>query len=473
MGTVYKAEHIHFCELRALKVITPDAANDKSLVKRFMQEAKLARRLQHPNIVRVHDVETAEDGRPFIVMEFIDGRPLKDALDADASMPVLRACTIAKQTAAALNAAHRLRIVHRDITPANIILVGTHESEQVKVLDFGIAKLRQEGANRRQRKELELTRSGVIVGTPAYMSPEQAIGRSGDVDERSDLYSLGVLMYQMFAGTLPFTAGSFDEFCKAHVEAPPKPIKKACPALPDQIADLVMTCLAKKPADRPHSALAIVESIDRWENGGHARETALLQPSAHINERTRPATTRPARFRAPERTTTRRKWALAIGSAAVMLFLAALVFRLAFIARETSNLPRAQAPRPTMSLSTSKTPPSTHPNTPVQIIQESASRRIKSQQPRKTITGQTSRKKQEGIQAEYDSLTARLAAVEESLKQRTADLKDPIKPEITGAIRTSQADLLAAHKLLMNGNIEDAVKRLDRVKEALKYLESL
>ncbi|MFZ0961553.1 MAG: serine/threonine-protein kinase [Terriglobia bacterium] len=178
MGSVYKALHLAFDELRALKVIAPELLTDDLFVKRFKHEAVITRRLQHPNAVRVDDIDEAEDGRPFIVMEFIEGKSLKKLIREEGPLPVPRVCSIVKQSAAALDAAHRLGMVHRDIKPDNIALVDAPDGEMVKVLDFGIAKMKE--ARMGEAAGLTLTGAGVVIGTPQYMSPEQAMGKRGD-----------------------------------------------------------------------------------------------------------------------------------------------------------------------------------------------------------------------------------------------------------------------------------------------------
>jgi formylglycine-generating enzyme required for sulfatase activity/serine/threonine protein kinase len=288
MASVYKALHVRFDELRALKVMAPQLAADASFVRRFMQEAVITRRLQHPNAVRVDDIDEAEDGRPFIVMEYIDGRSLKEVIQREAPMPVERVCVIAKQVAAALDAAHRLGMVHRDIKPANIVLLssnptsdhsprplggegvprsGTGEGvELAKVLDFGIAKLKEAHIEDSQVRHVTLTGAGMVIGTPAYMSPEQAKGVKGDqLDGRSDVYSLAVVMYQMLCGDLPLKADSEVGLLMAHIQTQPLPIRSLRPEVPECIAKLVMRCLEKKPELRPATGQALVEEIERWE----------------------------------------------------------------------------------------------------------------------------------------------------------------------------------------------------------------
>ncbi len=285
MGAVYKALHLRFNELRALKVISVALAAESSFVNRFEKEAVLTRKLQHPNAVRVDDIDEAEDGRPFIVMEYIEGRDLKRVIQAEGTLAVPRVCSIVRQVAAALDAAHELGIVHRDIKPENVVLVGTPGSEQAKVLDFGIAKIREAGAE--QAGGATMTATGVIIGSPSYMSPEQAQGMKGDqLDGRSDLYSLGVVMYQMLTGLLPLKADTTMSMLMAHIQTPPTPLRVARPDLrvPDSVAELVMQLLEKKREARPPSARAVIEAIDQAETevaalGGM---TVVRPPSAAL-----------------------------------------------------------------------------------------------------------------------------------------------------------------------------------------------
>jgi serine/threonine-protein kinase len=245
MAVVYEATHIAFDERRALKVMN---GNDEEFARRFIREAQLTRRLQHPNAVRVDDIEKAEDGRPFIVMEFIEGPSVKDLIK-QGPLPVKRVCDITRQVASALAAAHALGIVHRDIKPTNLMLVDTPAGDHVKVVDFGIARFMK---NYKNDHHLTLTTVGSVIGTPAYMSPEQAAGRSDDeLDGRSDLYSLGVVMYQMLSGDLPIKADSELALLNAQINTPPAPLADRCPDLPEPLTKLVMSCLNKDRADRP------------------------------------------------------------------------------------------------------------------------------------------------------------------------------------------------------------------------------
>jgi len=310
MATVYKALHLGFDELRALKVIHPELANDPSFVKRFGQEAALTRKLQHPNAVRVEDIDQADDGRPFMVMEFIEGQSLQDVIQQQAPLPVPRVCRIAKQIAAALEAAHRLGMIHRDVKPANTLLTRPPRSgadgEVAKVLDFGIAKIREvqlaEGG-------VTLTRTGTSIGTPAYMSPEQALGKTGaGLDGRADLYSLGVVMYEMLTGELPIKAESEVQMLIGQIHSAPPPIRARRPDLPEALEAVVMRCLEKDPARRPASGAALIAQIEAAESG--------VTPGTAPDEMPTTATPRPVPVEplnaAPARRPSRRAWAAAL-----------------------------------------------------------------------------------------------------------------------------------------------------------------
>jgi len=281
MGAVYKALHMHFQELRALKVIAAALASDKKFVKRFEQEAILARKLQHPNAVRVDDIDETEDGQPFIVMEYIEGKNLRDVIAEEGPMTPTRVASIIRQVASALDAAHHLGIIHRDIKPENIVLIQSQKEVVAKVLDFGIAKLK-EGLS--GSSATSMTGTGMVVGTPLYMSPEQAMASPGkDLDGRSDIYSLGVVMYQMLTNELPIQGDTSLQIVMAHIQTPPIPIQcaQAGVKIPQPLADLVMKCLAKNREERPANGQAIIEALDRWELERREKEegeTLLVAP---------------------------------------------------------------------------------------------------------------------------------------------------------------------------------------------------
>jgi tRNA A-37 threonylcarbamoyl transferase component Bud32 len=246
MGTVYKARHVAFGEMRAIKVIDSHLIHDDESLARFRGEAVLARKLLHPNVVRVEDLDRTEDGRPFIVMEYVVGPSLRDVLRKEPGLVQARAVDIVAQACSALAAAHALGILHRDMKPENMMLVPQPDGgELVKVLDFGLAKVLEgfQGAGQQVS-----TQTGMVVGTPEYISPEQAVPAQGlDLDGRSDLYSLGVVLYELLAGHLPFVADTPMGMVLQHLQTTPVPPREAYPerGIPEALSALVMKALEK------------------------------------------------------------------------------------------------------------------------------------------------------------------------------------------------------------------------------------
>jgi serine/threonine-protein kinase len=254
MGAVYRAEHVHMRKTVALKLLLPEFVKVEEVVQRFEREAIAAGRIDHPNVVAASDFGKLDDGSFYLVLEYVDGTSLR-ALLAQGALPAVRALHIARQTALALGAAHAAGVVHRDLKPDNIMLVPAPEGgDRVKVLDFGIARVAPPGQGRDSTK---LTRVGVVMGTIAYMSPEQATGQA--VDERADLYSLGVMLYEMIAGVVPFDAELPSQvLARQLVEAPP-PLPEGTPP---PLAELVYALMEKKPEDRPASAQAVLDRLN-------------------------------------------------------------------------------------------------------------------------------------------------------------------------------------------------------------------
>ena len=255
MGTVYKARHMAFGEMRAIKVIDSHLIHDDEFLARFRGEAVLARKLLHPNVVRVEDLDRTEDGRPFIVMEYVVGRSLRDVLRREPGLVQARAVDIVAQACSALAAAHALGILHRDMKPENMMLVPQPDGgEVVKVLDFGLAKVLEgfQGAGQHVS-----TQTGMVVGTPEYVSPEQAVPAQGlELDGRSDLYSLGVVLYELLTDHLPFVADTPMGLLLHHLQTSPEPPHEAYPerGIPRALSALVMKALEKDREARFASA---------------------------------------------------------------------------------------------------------------------------------------------------------------------------------------------------------------------------
>ena len=254
MAAVYRARHRLLNEMRAVKVVSPRFARDEDFLWRFRHEAAIARKLRHENAVWVEDLDEIEDGRPFIAMEFLEGRDLRKLIKGEGPLSVERSLKLGAQVASALGAAHKLGIIHRDIKPDNIFIARDSAGNEVaKVLDFGIAKAK-EGA---LQGALTATKTGVIIGTPEYMSPEQAEGQLGDkLDGRADLYSLGVVLYEMLTAQLPFHSDTPLGMCLHHLQTVPRPPHELRPDLriPEAVSAVLMKALEKRRERRFQSA---------------------------------------------------------------------------------------------------------------------------------------------------------------------------------------------------------------------------
>jgi serine/threonine-protein kinase len=264
MGSVYKAEQPDMNRHVAVKILHSRYLSRPDLVSRFRREARAMSHLSHPNTARVFLYGQLEDGACYFVMEYLEGRNLAQTVRNEGPMEPLRAIHIMKQVSGALDEAHRAGIIHRDLKPENIFLTSQGGIEDFpKVLDFGLAKVTE----RQMRPgSMILTREGMVFGTPEFMSPEQAQGKP--LEPNSDVYSLGVILYELLTGKLPFDAKQPMEFIQLHVNAKPIPLSERVPGktFPPGLEAAVMKTMEKRPADRYTTAQEFADALDLVAN---------------------------------------------------------------------------------------------------------------------------------------------------------------------------------------------------------------
>ena len=279
MGQVYLAEHVKMGRRSAIKVMNPSMVHDPDAVARFNREASNASRITHPNVCAIYDFGETPDGLIYLAMEFIEGEPLTDLLEREGALPVRRAVGIFTQVADALQAAHDLGIVHRDLKPDNIMLAQKKGGDQVKVVDFGIAKA--VGGDESGQK---VTKTGLVVGTPEFMSPEQL---SGDkLDGRSDLYSLALVFYRMLAGKLPFEATTVQETMIKRLTDEPTKLAESRPDLtfPAGLQAVLDEALTRNPMQRYQTVAKFADDVASVTGVGRGTPSGVPQTRAGITD---------------------------------------------------------------------------------------------------------------------------------------------------------------------------------------------
>jgi len=247
MGVVVAAMHVELDQRVALKFLLPEAMESMEVVERFAREARAAVKIESEHVARVIDVGKLENGLPYMVMEYLNGRDLAAELEAHGQLTVENTLDYVLQACEAIAEAHALGIIHRDLKPANLFVITRPDgTTSIKVLDFGISKVSLTGTS---PAEMSLTQTAAIMGSPTYMSPEQ-MRASRDVDPRADIWALGVIMYELLTGQPPFVGATMPELCASILKEPPEPIRGARPDVPAPLEAAILRCLEKKPAAR-------------------------------------------------------------------------------------------------------------------------------------------------------------------------------------------------------------------------------
>jgi serine/threonine protein kinase len=332
MGAVYVGRQPTVGREVALKVLRADLVHNDHVRQRFRREAEIIGRLKHPNTIQLIDYGETPDGLAVMVMELLQGFALNERLKERGPMPVEEVLHLGEQVASSLAEAHVLGLVHRDLKPANIFLTEVAGQVHAKVLDFGIARLLDEEATR-------LTSTGQVFGTPRYMSPEQAMS-TADVDARSDIYSLGLILYECLVGQPPFVAQTSIQYLSAHTtQAPPK-LRERLPAAPPPLEELIDACLAKEPEDRPQTAEELVKVLGAIRRAlspeahtqpiivprGRSQVSVLSSPTQAAAADTAISTLRPAPEGVPEEGASRGWVAIVVGGLLGLLVVGGVTF---------------------------------------------------------------------------------------------------------------------------------------------------
>jgi hypothetical protein len=301
MGAVWLAEHPEIGRQVAIKVLRPEMIRDQQLLTRFLNEARAANAIRHPNIIEILDSGSTPEGVPYLVMELLEGESLSSRVRRMGQVPLRDALEFTYQAASALAAAHAKGIIHRDLKPDNLFVIkDAHDPgrERIKVLDFGIAKLQTSVPGQEMR-----TRTGTLMGTPVYMSPEQCRGTRA-VDQRSDIYALGIIMFEMLAGRPPFYSEGFGDLVNMHLNVPPPPVRVFNSSVPEPIERMIARALGKTPEERQQSAAELQAEI-RAAAGGSLIIRGSSSPDLNTDtmQAPSPSSSFRAELPAPGRTT--------------------------------------------------------------------------------------------------------------------------------------------------------------------------
>jgi len=385
MGSVFLARHLRLPGKQvAIKVLRNTDEMGPDVLLRFRREAEIASRLGHPNIIEVLDFDTLEDGSPFLVMEYLQGRSLAKRL-RQGRLPLEEMFAITRQIGAALQAAHRAGVVHRDLKPDNVFLLPDETGgggERVKLLDFGISKVIDS-------KTIQ-TQDSVLLGTPRYMAPEQAMGKNSEVDARTDLFSLGCIVYEMLVGKGPFAGLNLPEFIYRIVHEAPAPLAPLAPEAPAHVVAAVERALSKLPEDRQPDIDTFITEL----TGSPLQTLSSADPAATAAGRRRPAeaappssprnTGRPSETPAPE-TSAKKRPGVVAGAAAVALV--GLVALFVWLRPGASPAPASLPPTPVaVNQPAPAAPPSTPPSEAPSTAPEEAPKASASSAPSPTAT---------------------------------------------------------------------------------------
>lgn len=326
MGAVYEATHTLIGKRVAVKVLLEKYAQREAIVKRLKQEAQLASSVGNEHIIDITDFGNTDDGRTYVVMEFLDGESLAECLGRETMLPEQRILRIASQACSALSAAHAKGVVHRDIKPENLFLLKRKEQDFVKVVDFGISKsLRASGE---EEETTRLTQTGMVLGTPLYMSPEQARG-DDELDQRVDVYALGVIMYEAAAGRVPFSGNNYLSVISQVLNEEPKPLRELRPDLSEEFEAVVSKAMSKDVKERYASANDMLADI-----------TSLLDDPTRSTERAK--ITGPRRRSLAKKSDGSTRYVVWIAGLAIVV--SAVVFSVTRLAGSTSKPPKDPGP---------------------------------------------------------------------------------------------------------------------------------